>query len=140
MLSVTNARRAKRQTPELNIAPLIDMVFILLIFFLVTTSFVRETGVEVNRPAAQTASANQKTNLLVGISSENKVFMNRRQVDIRAVRAHVERGLVDNPGAAVVVVADKDATAGAVVSVMDAARLAGAENVTLAATAPGGRL
>ncbi|SHJ92666.1 outer membrane transport energization protein ExbD (TC 2.C.1.1.1) [Desulfatibacillum alkenivorans DSM 16219] len=139
MLSVTNARRAKRQTLELNIAPLIDMVFILLIFFLVTTSFVRETGLEVNRPSAQTAASSRKTNILVGISDQNAIFMNHRQVDIRSVRAQVERGLVDNPGAAVVVVADQNATAGTIVSVMDAARLAGAENVTLAASAPGGQ-
>jgi len=136
MINVTGHRKGRRQTAELNMAPLIDMVFILLIFFLVTTSFVKETGVEVNRPAASTAISQNKTNILVAITPQNKVFMDRREIDIRAVRANVERALAENPDGAVVVVADRDSSTGTAIQVMDGCRQAGAKNVSLAARLP----
>ena len=136
MINVTGHRKGRRQTAELNMAPLIDMVFILLIFFLVTTSFVKETGVEVNRPAASTAVSQNKTNILVAITPQNKVFMDHREIDIRAVRANVERALAENPDGAVVVVADRDSSTGTAIQVMDGCRQAGARNVSLAARLP----
>ena len=104
MLNITAARKARRQATELNMAPLIDMVFILLIFFLVTTSFIRETGVDINRPSASTAVSKEKAGILVGISADNRVFMEKREVDLRAVRANVERALAENPEGSVVIV------------------------------------
>ena len=136
MINVTGHRKGRRQTAELNMAPLIDMVFILLIFFLVTTSFVKETGVEVNRPAASTAVSQNKANILVAITPQNKVFMDHREIDIRAVRANVERALAENPDGAVVVVADRDSSTGTAIQVMDGCRQAGARNVSLAARLP----
>ncbi|MBW1967794.1 MAG: biopolymer transporter ExbD, partial [Deltaproteobacteria bacterium] len=97
MLNITAARKAKNKGIELNMAPLIDMVFILLIFFLVTTSFVRETGVDINRPAAITAISKKKANILVGITKDDRIFMEKREIDIRVVRANVERALAENP-------------------------------------------
>ena len=73
MLNISAARRANKQTLELNIAPLIDMVFILLIFFLVTTSFVKETGVEISRPAASTAVAKATATILIGVTKDNTI-------------------------------------------------------------------
>lgn len=115
-------------------APLIDLVFLLLIFFMVTTSFVKETGVDVQRPQASTATLKEAGNILVGVSSEGKIFLESKEIDVRSVRAHVERSLAENPEGAVVIVADKESNTGVVIQVMDQCRLAGAENVSIAAS------
>ena len=139
MLNITAARRGRKGNLELNIAPLIDMVFILLIFFLVTTSFVKETGVDISRPAASTAVSKTGTTILIGVTKDNTVHMDKREIDPRAVRANVERSLAENPEAAVVIVADKESLTGLVINVMDNCKLAGAENVALAASLPRGQ-
>jgi biopolymer transport protein ExbD len=136
MLNITAARRSKRSVCELNIAPLIDMVFILLIFFLVNTSFVKETGIEVTRPTASTATVQKKAAILIAIDQGNRIYMERREIDLRAVRANVERALAENPEGAVVVVADKASSTGVAIKVMDGCRMAGAKNVSLAAGLP----
>ncbi|MBW2710050.1 MAG: biopolymer transporter ExbD [Deltaproteobacteria bacterium] len=136
MLNIKASRKAKNRSIELNMAPLIDMVFILLIFFLVTTSFVRETGVDINRPTAATAVSKEKANILVGITKDDRIFMDRREIDIRAVRANVERALAENPEGAVIVVADRESRTGIAVNVMDECKLAGAKNVSLGAGLP----
>ena len=133
MLNISAARRANNKTLELNIAPLIDMVFILLIFFLVTTSFLKETGVDISRPTASTAVSKVKTTILIGVTRDNTIHIDRRQVDVRAVRANVERALAENPEGSVVIVADRESQTGLVINVMDACKLAGAENVSIAA-------
>ncbi len=133
MLNITASRRANRSTVELNMAPLIDMVFILLIFFLVTTSFVKETGIEVSRPTAATAVTHEKATILIGIDEQNHIYIENREVDVRAVRANVERALAENPEGSVVVVADKASATGTAIQVMDGCRMAGAHNVSLAA-------
>ncbi len=132
----TAARRGRRNTAELNIAPLIDMVFILLIFFLVTTSFVKETGIDISRPTASTAVSNAKATVLIAIDRENRVFLDRREIDVRAVRANMERILAETPEGAVVVVADKASNTGVAITVMDGCRMAGAKSVSLAAQLP----
>ncbi|MCB2215559.1 ExbD/TolR family protein [Desulfofustis glycolicus] len=136
MLPIATTRRANRSTVELNIAPLIDMVFILLIFFIVTTSFVKETGIDISRPTAATAVSKPKATILVGIDADNRVFFDNREIDIRTVRANVERALAENPEGAVVVVADKGSTTGTTIAVMDGCRQAGADQVSLAAQLP----
>ena len=133
MLNISAARRANNKSLELNIAPLIDMVFILLIFFLVTTSFLKETGVDISRPTASTAVSKTKTTILIGVTKESTIHIDRREFDIRAVRANVERALAENPDGSVVIVADKQSLTGLVINVMDACKLAGAENVSIAA-------
>ena len=136
MLNISATRRAHKKSLELNIAPLIDMVFILLIFFLVTTSFVKETGVDVNRPAANTAVSKAKANILIGVTKDNRVYLDKREIDIRAVRANVERALAENPEGDVIIVADKQSVTGVVITVMDGCKLAGAKNVSIAAQFP----
>ena len=138
MLNITAARRGKRAMTELNMAPLIDMVFILLIFFIVNTSFVKETGIEVTRPTASTATVQIKATILIAIDQENRIFMDHREIDPRAVRANVERTLAENPEGAIVVVADKISNTGIAIQVMDGCRMAGAQNVSLAASLPQG--
>ena len=113
--------------------PLIDMVFILLIFFIVTTSFVRESGVDVQRPSAQSAETKEKANVLLGLTSEGQVFVEGRPLDIRSVRAYMERFLAESPEGSVVIVADKESMTGNAVQVLDQCRLAGVKNISLAA-------
>lgn len=138
MINITANRRNQRRAAELNMAPLIDMVFILLIFFLVTTSFVKETGIEVTRPTAATAVSQSKVTIMIGIDPANHIFMDHREIDPRAVRANVERALAENPEGAVVVVADRASSTGTAIEVMDGCRMAGAKNVSLAAKLPEG--
>jgi len=131
-----NARRTIRGGGggvEINMAPLIDMVFLLLIFFAVTTSFVKEAGIEVERATASTAEMRSHANILIGVTPEGDVFFEGKRIDIRSVRAHIERALAEDPESGVVVVADKRSETGAVVTVMDQCRLAGAKSVSLAA-------
>lgn len=139
MLNISASRKHKKGTLELDIAPLIDMVFILLIFFLVTTSFVKETGIEVTRPTASTATVHSKATILIAVDNQNRIFMDHREIDIRAVRANTERALAENPEGAVVVVADTASSTGTAIQVMDGCRMAGATNVSLAAALPEGQ-
>ncbi|MCG8488271.1 MAG: biopolymer transporter ExbD [Candidatus Thiodiazotropha sp.] len=118
----------------INLTPLIDMVFILLIFFMVTSSFVKETGVEVDRPSAATATMKQQAAILIGVTSKGEVWIDKRRVDIRAVRANVERLHAENPEGAVVIMADREAPTGVVIRVLDQSRLAGVDSVSIAAT------
>ena len=127
-------RRSKRQDEdEVNLTPMLDVVFILLIFFIVTASFVKESGIDINRPAAATAVRKERGNILVAITSTGQIWIDRRQVDVRAVRANIERLHAENPQVAVVIQADRDSKTGLLVEVMDAAKLAGVENVSIAA-------
>jgi biopolymer transport protein ExbD len=99
----------------------------------VTSSFVRETGVDVSRPNAETAVSTDSNSVQIGITSRNEIWIDKRLVDPRAVRANVERALAENSGAAVVIVADEGSNTDALIKVMDQARLAGAENISVAA-------
>ena len=119
---------------EINVIPLIDVMFFLVLFFVATASFVRETGVDVNRPTAQTAVQQQKANIMVTVTKNGEVWIERRKVDIRSVRANVERLLVENADSTVIIVADADTPTGLLVQALDQARLAGAPNVAIAAS------
>lgn len=126
----------QNRPPEINMTPMIDMVFILLIFFIVTTSFVKETGINVSRPSAQTSERKERGNILIAVTKGGEIWIDRRKVDINAVRANVERLHVENPEGAVIIQADKDAMMGVFVKVMDQVRLAGISNISIAAQAP----
>ncbi len=119
--------------PQINLTPMIDMVFILLIFFLVASSFVKEAGIEVNRPVAQTAQTQGRGTIRIALSETGEIWMERRPIDIRAVRANVERMLAESPEASVVVLADTTAHTGLLVQVMDQVRLAGVNDIAVAA-------
>ncbi len=121
---------------EINITPMLDIVFIMLIFFIVTTSFVKEIGLDVNRPSnAPVKEQKQSEVIAVRITETGQILIQNRLVDIRAVRANIESGLAAKPDAAVVVVADRESDAGLLVRVIDQARVAGAQKVSLAAAA-----
>jgi biopolymer transport protein ExbD len=127
-------RRVKTQDDtEVNVTPMLDVVFIMLIFFIVTASFVKEAGIDVNRPDAATAERKERGNILVAITETNQIWINKRQVDPRAVRANIERMHAENPQGSVVIQADENSKSGLIVQVMDAARLAGVYEVSIAA-------
>jgi len=127
------ARAREQEESEVNLTPMLDVVFIMLIFFIVTASFVKEAGIDVSRPPAATAERKERGNILVAITENDQIWMDRRQVDPRALRANIERLHAENPQGSVVIQADKNSKNGLLVEVMDAARLAGVTNVSLAA-------
>ncbi len=126
-------RASAEEETEVNMTPMLDVVFIMLIFFIVTASFVKESGVEVNRQQASTAEPKESANLFIAITENGQIWMDKRVIDVRAVRANIERLHAENPQGAVVVQADKDSKNGLLVQVLDAARAAGVQNVSLAA-------
>lgn len=121
----------------IDLTPMLDVVFIMLIFFIVTSSFIKEAGITVQSPSAATASEQPKGNILIAVSPSGEIWIDRQQVDIRAVRATVERMRVDQPDSSVVVQADRDSRSGLVIQVMDQVRMAGVLDVALAATIEG---
>ncbi len=118
---------------NIDLTPMLDVVFIMLIFFIVTASFVKESGIDVNRPDAETAQKKERANILVAIDERNQIWIDKRQVDPRAVRANIERLHAENPQGSVVIQADKNSKNERLVQVMDAARQAGVYNVSIAA-------
>ena len=126
-------RSADREESEVNLTPMLDVVFIMLIFFIVTASFVKEAGIDITRPPAATAERKERGNILVAITANDQIWVDRRMVDPRALRANLERLHAENPQGAVVIQADKESKNGLLVQVMDAARLAGVFNVSIAA-------
>jgi len=123
----------REEESEINMTPMLDIVFIMLIFFVVTASFLKETGVDVSRPEASTAVRKEHGNILVGITARDEVWIDRRRVDIRAVRANIERLRAENPEGGVVIQADRTAKTGLLVQVIDQARMAGVADVSIAA-------
>jgi biopolymer transport protein ExbD len=131
-------RSASREDPEINITPMLDIVFIMLIFFIVTTSFTKETGATIIKPMAEQAVALRNGTILVGIRSNDDIWMNKRQIELREVRSMVERAKAENPEGSVVIVADKDSRIGIVTQVMDQVRLAGIEGSAISEESPSG--
>lgn len=105
-----------------DLTPMLDVVFIMLIFFIVTASFIKESGVDVNRPESQTASQRDNATILVAISADNSIWIDRRQVDVRAVRANIERLHAESPEGGLVIQADEHASIKTFTAVLDAAR------------------
>jgi biopolymer transport protein ExbD len=134
---------AKRHSEEsgetgIDLAPMLDFVMNLLIFFIITTSFVKEAGVEVSRADALTAMHREKGNILIAIRPNGEIWMDRQAVDIRAVRPMIERLHIERPDDSVVIVADKGSKAGQLALVMDAVRTGGIEDVAIGASGGSG--
>lgn len=133
MRALNKMLQEQEEQEEINMTPMLDVVFILLIFFIVTASFVKEAGIEVNRPEAATAVKKERANILVAISDKGEIWINKRRVDVRAVQANIERLKAENPQGTVVIQADKKATTDVLIKVMDSARAAGVFDVSIAA-------
>ncbi|USD38835.1 MULTISPECIES: biopolymer transporter ExbD [Ferrimonas] len=121
-----------QEDAEVDLTPMLDVVFIMLIFFIVTTSFVRESGIDVNRPQASQGASQAGAGLFVAINDHNQIFIDSRQVDVERVQANLERLKVDQPDSPLVIQADERAFNGMVVKVMDAAKAAGIDDIALA--------
>ena len=128
-----SSRSSTDQTSDIDMTPMLDIVFIMLIFFIVTTSFVKESGIDVNRPTAQTAETKAQGHIIVGIKANGEIWIDKRQVDIRAVRANVARLHAENPLGSVIITADRDAKTHVLVQTMDQIRMAGIMNASIAA-------
>jgi len=126
-------RQYDNDEAEINLTPLIDIVFILLIFFLVTTTFIRDAGVDIQRPAARSAEPAPTNALILAIRADGELWIDRHPVDIRSLRAEIERLGSDKPGIAVIVQADRAANVGLLVRVMDQIRQAGITDISVAA-------
>ena len=125
------AAAQEEEDTQMDLTPMLDVVFIMLIFFIVTASFIKEAGIDVRRPVAAQAEAKPKANILVAISSDNEIWIDRKSIDPRAVQAEFERLLAENPEGSVVIQADKDAYTETVVIVADAARQAKIARVSI---------
>ena len=130
-----NLPRRKQKDMGIEMGPLMDIVFILLIFFVVTSSFTRETGVDVTKPQAQSASQLEKENLLIAITREGTIHMNERQVDLASLQDILKQSLAKAPDREAVVIADKGSETGVLVQVIDMCNLAGVKKVSIAAQA-----
>ena len=130
-----NLPRRKKKDVGIEMGPLMDIVFILLIFFVVTSSFTRETGVDVTKPQAQSASQLEKENLLIAITREGTIHMNERQVDLASLQDILKQSLAKAPDREAVVIADKESETGVLVQVIDMCNLAGVKKVSIAAQA-----
>ena len=131
-------RHAHIEEAEINITPMLDIVFIMLIFFIVTTSFTKETGATLVKPLAEQAVSLRNGTILIGIRSNDEIWMNKREIEIREVRSLVERAKAENPEGSVVIVADKDSRIGTVTQIMDQVKMAGVQGIAISAENPGG--
>ncbi|MDG3084905.1 biopolymer transporter ExbD [Vibrio hannami] len=125
-------RRKNREEAQIDMTSMLDIVFIMLIFFIVTSSFVNESGVEVNRPKAANSVNQKQATIFIAITAQNEIYIDKRVVDKERVQATLEHLVTEQPDASVVIQADEFAFNGAVVSVMDSAKGAGIANIALA--------
>ncbi|TDM52175.1 ExbD/TolR family protein [Aliivibrio fischeri] len=126
-------RFSHQEEAQIDLTSMLDIVFIMLIFFIVTSSFVRESGVEVNRPQASNVSSQKDAGIFVAITASNDIFIDKRMVDAERVQATLEHLLLEQPEASLVIQADEHAYNGTVIKVMDAAKGAGVKGIALAA-------
>ena len=124
----------EEEESRIDLTPMLDVVFIMLIFFIVTTSFVKESGIEVSRPSAKTAEQQTRASILVAINQSGEVWIQRRKIDLASVRANIERLHAESPEGTVVIQADRRSETGLLVEVMDQIKLAGVEKISIAAS------
>ena len=117
---------------ELNLTPLIDMMFILLLFFIISPSFVKESGIEIKRPQAKTATPQPHGNVFLTLTPDGRIWLGGQSLDIRSLRGQLERLRADNPETSVIIQADRDARSGLLVQALDQARLAGIQQIAVA--------
>ena len=134
---IPTLRKRQKKDVEIAIVNLVDVIFILLIFFIMTTTFSKETGLDISKPSAGSAAQLEKENILVGIGKEGTIHIDERQVDLAMLQSLLRRELAEDAERAVVIVADRDADMGVVVDVMDECNQAGVRKVSVAANSDG---
>jgi biopolymer transport protein ExbD len=129
------ARKVREEAEEASIdmTPMLDIVFIMLIFFIVTTVFVKEAGIDVVKPVASQATLKKNANVFVAITEDGDVWLDKRQVDPDTVRTNIERLLAEQPSDVIFVQADENAEHGIVIKVMDQIKAAGIDRIAVAA-------
>jgi biopolymer transport protein ExbD len=135
---VSQQHQPEAEETGIDLAPMLDFTMNLLIFFLITTSFVKEAGITVDKPIASTAMHEESGNILIAIRSNGEVWMDRKQVDLREIRPLIERLHIERPDDSVVVIADKAASAGTLAQVMDQVKSGGVKDVAIGASNPTG--
>ncbi len=123
----------EQEAVEIDMTPMLDIVFIMLIFFIVTAVFVKEAGIQVEKPEAQTAILKQRASIMIAVTANDQVWINRKRVEVKALRTIIERLHSENPLGTIVIQADREAKSGLTMEVMQAAQLAGVPNVAIAA-------
>ena len=131
-------RHAHTEDAEINITPMLDIVFIMLIFFIVTTSFTKETGAVITKPEAEQAISLRNGTILIGVKPNDDIWMSKRLIEMREVRSMVETARAENPKGSVVIVADKNSRIGTVTQVMDQVKMAGVQGIAISAENPDG--
>ena len=126
-------RKNRDEEMDINITPMLDIVFIMLIFFIVTTSFVKETGIDPKRPVAETATAKPRGNILIGVDTGGQIWMNNRQIELSQVRQLVEDAVAETPESSVVLVSDETSPTGVLIDIMDQVRLSGVTDISVSA-------
>lgn len=126
-----NSAKPEEEAQAIDLTPMLDVVFIMLIFFIVTATFIKETGVEVNRPEATTWDEKKRASILIAVNSNNEIWIDKNRVDPRGVRQAVERLLTENPNGTVVIQSDSEASIELLVDVTNAAREAGVLDVAV---------
>ena len=126
-------RVRQEEDADIDITPMLDIVFIMLIFFIVTATFVKESGIDVTRPDAETAVKQNRVAILIAIRDNNEIWINRRKIDLASVRANVEKLHAENPQGGAIIQADRQAETGVLVEIMDQVRLAGVGAISIAA-------
>lgn len=124
--------RVEEQDAEIDMTPMLDIVFIMLIFFIVTTVFVKEAGIEVNKPEAGLSVMPKNANIFIAVTEDGEVWMDKRVIDVDMVRATLERLMAEQPSDVIIVQADKGAEHGVVVEVMDQIKAAGIDRISIA--------
>ncbi|MDH5618353.1 MAG: biopolymer transporter ExbD [Gammaproteobacteria bacterium] len=124
--------QVEEEENEINLTPMLDVVFIKLIFFIVTATFIKEAGIQVERPDTRTADKQEDAAILIAISPNNEIWIDRQERDPRAVRGIIERLHAENPKGSIVIQADEGSTHETLVIVMEAAKAAGVTNVAIA--------
>jgi len=125
-------RKIKEEEKVADLTPMLDVVFIMLIFFIVTATFIKETGVEIDRPDTKTAEPKKKVSLLVGVGSDSGIWIDKKRVDVRNVRPMMERLHAENPKGGLVIQADSESKVEKVLAIMNAARKIGINQVAIA--------
>ena len=133
------ARKTRREDEDavIDMTPMLDIVFIMLIFFIVTTSFVKEAGIDVQKPKAANASQKPSANIFIAVRENGEIWMDKRMVDVERVSANIEKLLAEQPTDIVIIQADKGSKHGTVVKVMDAIKEAGIDKISIAAATGG---
>jgi biopolymer transport protein ExbD len=126
-----NNAKPEEEAQAIDLTPMLDVVFIMLIFFIVTASFIKEAGVEVNRPEATQWIEKKSASILIAVTDKNEIWVDKNRIDVRGVRTAIEKLLAENPKGTVVIQADSEAQVETIVEITNAAREAGVENVAV---------